>query len=115
MRIVVADPGAEEKIAEEFRDSHGTDVPDMALQAMIQAAGKLVLIDKLLPKLKAGGHRVLVFSQMVRCLDILEDYLIQKRFEKGPTNQAVQSSRSLVCRSDPPPPPALCPDIPMNA
>lgn len=71
--------GAEEKIAEEFRDSHGTDVPDMALQAMIQAAGKLVLIDKLLPKLKAGGHRVLVFSQMVRCLDILEDYLIQKR------------------------------------
>ncbi|GLD61808.1 chromodomain-helicase-DNA-binding protein 7, partial [Lates japonicus] len=74
--------GAEEKIAEEFRDSHGgrADMPDMALQAMIQAAGKLVLIDKLLPKLKAGGHRVLVFSQMVRCLDILEDYLIQKRY-----------------------------------
>ncbi|CAG5897210.1 unnamed protein product [Menidia menidia] len=74
--------GAEEKIIEEFRDSHGgrTDVPEMALQAMIQAAGKLVLIDKLLPKLKAGGHRVLVFSQMVRCLDILEDYLIQKRY-----------------------------------
>lgn len=77
--FVFPDPGAEEKIAEEFRESHGTDVADMALQAMIQAAGKLVLIDKLLPKLKAGGHRVLVFSQMVRCLDILEDYLIQKR------------------------------------
>ncbi|XP_010779410.1 chromodomain-helicase-DNA-binding protein 7-like, partial [Notothenia coriiceps] len=74
--------GAEEKIAEEFRESHGgrADMPDMALQAMVQAAGKLVLIDKLLPKLKAGGHRVLVFSQMVRCLDILEDYLIQKRY-----------------------------------
>ncbi|XP_026168440.1 chromodomain-helicase-DNA-binding protein 7 isoform X2 [Mastacembelus armatus] len=74
--------GAEEKIIEEFKDSHGggADMPDMALQAMIQAAGKLVLIDKLLPKLKAGGHRVLVFSQMVRCLDILEDYLIQKRY-----------------------------------
>lgn len=73
--------GAEEKIIEEFRDSHGgrADIPEMALQAMIQAAGKLVLIDKLLPKLKAGGHRVLVFSQMVRCLDILEDYLIQRR------------------------------------
>lgn len=73
--------GAEEKIIEEFRDSHGgrTDMPEMGLQAMIQAAGKLVLIDKLLPKLKAGGHRVLIFSQMVRCLDILEDYLIQKR------------------------------------
>ncbi len=46
---------------------------------MIQASGKLVLVDKLLPKLKAGGHRVLIFSQMIRVLDILEDYLIQTR------------------------------------
>lgn len=72
--------GAEEKILEEFRESHSTEQPDFQLQAMIQAAGKLVLIDKLLPKLKAGGHRVLIFSQMVRCLDILEDYLIQRRY-----------------------------------
>uniref|UniRef100_A0A9J8BIC1 Chromodomain helicase DNA binding protein 7 n=1 Tax=Cyprinus carpio carpio TaxID=630221 RepID=A0A9J8BIC1_CYPCA len=72
--------GAEEKIMEEFRESHSLDHPEFHLQAMIQAAGKLVLIDKLLPKLKAGGHRVLIFSQMVRCLDILEDYLIQRRY-----------------------------------
>lgn len=72
--------GAEEKILEEFKDAHNADSPDFQLQAMIQAAGKLVLIDKLLPKLKAGGHRVLIFSQMVRCLDILEDYLIQRRY-----------------------------------
>jgi SNF2 family DNA or RNA helicase len=26
-------------------------------------SGKMVLLDKLLPKLKAGGHRVLIFSQ----------------------------------------------------
>lgn len=71
--------GAEEKILEEFKETHNADSPDFQLQAMIQAAGKLVLIDKLLPKLKAGGHRVLIFSQMVRCLDILEDYLIQRR------------------------------------
>uniref|UniRef100_A0A8D2Q5Q9 Chromodomain helicase DNA binding protein 7 n=1 Tax=Varanus komodoensis TaxID=61221 RepID=A0A8D2Q5Q9_VARKO len=72
--------GAEEKILEEFKETHNPDSPDFQLQAMIQAAGKLVLIDKLLPKLKAGGHRVLIFSQMVRCLDILEDYLIQRRY-----------------------------------
>uniref|UniRef100_A0A8B9MSV8 Chromodomain helicase DNA binding protein 7 n=1 Tax=Accipiter nisus TaxID=211598 RepID=A0A8B9MSV8_9AVES len=72
--------GAEEKILEEFKETHNADSPDFQLQAMIQAAGKLVLIDKLLPKLKAGGHRVLIFSQMVRCLDILEDYLIQRRY-----------------------------------
>ncbi|XP_026548078.1 chromodomain-helicase-DNA-binding protein 7 [Notechis scutatus] len=72
--------GAEEKILEEFKETYNPDSPDFQLQAMIQAAGKLVLIDKLLPKLKAGGHRVLIFSQMVRCLDILEDYLIQRRY-----------------------------------
>uniref|UniRef100_A0A8C5C3E7 Chromodomain helicase DNA binding protein 7 n=1 Tax=Gadus morhua TaxID=8049 RepID=A0A8C5C3E7_GADMO len=73
--------GAEEKIVDEFRETHvQAETPDFHLQAMVQAAGKLVLIDKLLPKLKAGGHRVLVFSQMVRCLDILEDYLIQRRY-----------------------------------
>ncbi|XP_059563041.1 chromodomain-helicase-DNA-binding protein 6 isoform X2 [Myotis daubentonii] len=72
--------GAEEKILEDFRKTHSSDAPDFQLQAMIQAAGKLVLIDKLLPKLIAGGHKVLIFSQMVRCLDILEDYLIQRRY-----------------------------------
>lgn len=72
--------GAEEKILAEFRDScHHHVPPDFHLQAMVRSAGKLVLIDKLLPKLKAGGHKVLIFSQMVRCLDILEDYLIQRR------------------------------------
>ncbi|XP_067410623.1 chromodomain-helicase-DNA-binding protein 6 isoform X4 [Emydura macquarii macquarii] len=72
--------GAEEKILEDFRKTHSPEALDFQLQAMIQAAGKLVLIDKLLPKLIAGGHKVLIFSQMVRCLDILEDYLIQRRY-----------------------------------
>lgn len=40
----------------------------------------MVLIDKLLPKLKVNGHRVLIFSQMVRCLDILEDYLVYRKY-----------------------------------
>uniref|UniRef100_A0A670JD89 Chromodomain helicase DNA binding protein 9 n=1 Tax=Podarcis muralis TaxID=64176 RepID=A0A670JD89_PODMU len=72
--------GAEEKILGEFRETYNPTAPDFHLQAMIQSAGKLVLIDKLLPKMKAGGHKVLIFSQMVRCLDILEDYLIHKRY-----------------------------------
>lgn len=69
--------GAEEQIIHEYRQQH-TD--DGTLTAIVQASGKLVLIDKLLPKLKENGHRVLIFSQMVRCLDILEDYLCQKRY-----------------------------------
>lgn len=41
----------------------------------IQSAGKLALLDKLLPKLKTRGSKVLIFSQMVRVLDLLESYL----------------------------------------
>ncbi|XP_068604555.1 chromodomain-helicase-DNA-binding protein 8 [Brachionichthys hirsutus] len=72
--------GAEEKIVAELREVYNSLAPDFHLQALIRSAGKLVLLDKLLPRLKAGGHKVLIFSQMVRCLDILEDYLINKRY-----------------------------------
>ncbi|XP_028102536.1 ISWI chromatin-remodeling complex ATPase CHR11-like [Camellia sinensis] len=43
---------------------------------LITNAGKMVLLDKLLPKLKERDSRVLIFSQMTRLLDILEDYLL---------------------------------------
>uniref|UniRef100_A0A452HWW1 Chromodomain-helicase-DNA-binding protein 1-like n=1 Tax=Gopherus agassizii TaxID=38772 RepID=A0A452HWW1_9SAUR len=42
---------------------------------IIEASGKLCLLDKLLSFLYAGGHRVLLFSQMTRMLDILQDYM----------------------------------------
>jgi len=62
--------GAEQSVLSEVPSDYET-----INQMMIKSSGKLVLIDKLLPKLKAGGHKVLIFSQMVRVLDILEDYL----------------------------------------
>ncbi|XP_014665396.1 PREDICTED: chromodomain-helicase-DNA-binding protein 5-like [Priapulus caudatus] len=43
--------------------------------ALIKASGKLTLLWKMLRKLKEKGHRVLIFSQMTRMLDILEDFL----------------------------------------
>ncbi|TPX60906.1 hypothetical protein PhCBS80983_g01424 [Powellomyces hirtus] len=42
---------------------------------LIGASGKLTLLHKMLPKLKSGGHRILIFSQFKLTLDILEDYL----------------------------------------
>ena len=39
---------------------------------MIGDSSKMVVLDKLLTKLKAEGHRVLVYSQMTRMIDILE-------------------------------------------
>uniref|UniRef100_A0A8B9PEG2 Chromodomain helicase DNA binding protein 1 like n=1 Tax=Apteryx owenii TaxID=8824 RepID=A0A8B9PEG2_APTOW len=42
---------------------------------IVEASGKLYLLDKLLSFLYAGGHRVLLFSQMTQLLDILQDYM----------------------------------------
>ncbi|KAJ0987174.1 hypothetical protein J5N97_005530 [Dioscorea zingiberensis] len=42
---------------------------------IVRASGKFELLDRLLPKLQKSGHRVLLFSQMTRLIDILEIYL----------------------------------------
>jgi superfamily II DNA or RNA helicase len=47
---------------------------------IILNSGKLVVLDKLLPKLKADGEKVLIFSQMTRMLDICQDYLDFKKY-----------------------------------
>ncbi|ORY26420.1 hypothetical protein BCR33DRAFT_726284 [Rhizoclosmatium globosum] len=41
---------------------------------LVYNAGKMAILDKLLIRLKESGSRVLLFSQMSRMLDILEDY-----------------------------------------
>eukprot|EP00741_Cyanophora_paradoxa_P019850 tig00000217_g19158.t1 len=47
---------------------------------LIRSSGKLELLDRVLPKLQRGGHRVLLFCTMTRCLDIIEAYLSWKRY-----------------------------------
>ncbi|KAK5643876.1 hypothetical protein RI129_007721 [Pyrocoelia pectoralis] len=49
---------------------------------LIFNCGKLVILDKLLPKLRQQGSRVLIFSQMTRMLDILEDYCILRQYHQ---------------------------------
>mmetsp|Transcript_12989 Transcript_12989/g.34536 ORF Transcript_12989/g.34536 Transcript_12989/m.34536 type:complete len:1051 (+) Transcript_12989:23-3175(+) len=48
---------------------------------IVQNSGKMMLLDKLLPKLQKRGSRVLIFSQMTRLLDILEDYCLFKQYQ----------------------------------
>lgn len=43
-------------------------------EVLLPTSGKMVLIDKLLPKLKKEGHKVLIFSQMVKMIDLIEEY-----------------------------------------
>lgn len=40
----------------------------------------MVILDKLLGTMKAKGSRVLIFSQMSRMLDILEDYCLFRQY-----------------------------------
>uniref|UniRef100_A0A1I8AT61 Chromo domain-containing protein n=1 Tax=Steinernema glaseri TaxID=37863 RepID=A0A1I8AT61_9BILA len=68
--------GAEETIMSEMRMTTNCKTEEELLHySLVQSSGKLVLIDKLLPKLRRDGHKVLIFSQMVRVLDILEEFL----------------------------------------
>lgn len=48
---------------------------------LVQNCGKMLLLDKLLPKLQAQGSRVLLFSQMTRMLDIFEDFCLWRCYE----------------------------------
>ncbi|KAI7983583.1 Protein CHROMATIN REMODELING 5 [Camellia lanceoleosa] len=51
------------------------------LERIILSSGKLVILDKLLVRLHETNHRVLIFSQMVRMLDILAEYLSLRGFQ----------------------------------
>ena len=42
---------------------------------LITASDKLCVVDQLLAYLRPLGHKVLIYSQMTRVLDILQDYL----------------------------------------
>lgn len=48
---------------------------------LIFNAGKMIVLDKLLKKKKEAGSRVLIFSQMSRLLDILEDYCFFRDYD----------------------------------
>lgn len=52
-----------------------SDRKEDILKGLVMHSGKMVLLDKLLVRLKQDGHRVLIFSQMVRMLDIISDYM----------------------------------------
>ncbi|XP_039028589.1 protein CHROMATIN REMODELING 5-like [Hibiscus syriacus] len=51
------------------------------LERIILSSGKLVILDKLLVRLRETKHRVLIFSQMVRMLDILSEYMSLRGFQ----------------------------------
>ena len=61
-------------------DKQGEPIGVANPDILIEASGKLKLLDRMLTKLKKQGHRVLIFSQMTEVLTILEDYLQYRRW-----------------------------------
>ncbi|KZZ99140.1 helicase SWR1 [Moelleriella libera RCEF 2490] len=57
----------------EARMTHSIHFPDKRL--LQYDCGKLQVLDRLLRKLQTGGHRALIFTQMTKVLDILEQFL----------------------------------------
>ncbi|KAI0999262.1 Chromatin-remodeling ATPase [Podosphaera aphanis] len=54
-------------------------VPSM--RRFVTDSGKLAKLDELLFKLKEGGHRVLLYFQMTRMIDLMEEYLTYRNFK----------------------------------
>uniref|UniRef100_A0A8C9ZY38 SWI/SNF related BAF chromatin remodeling complex subunit ATPase 2 n=1 Tax=Sander lucioperca TaxID=283035 RepID=A0A8C9ZY38_SANLU len=48
---------------------------------LYRASGKFELLDRILPKLQATNHRVLLFCQMTTLMTILEDYFGYRNFQ----------------------------------
>ncbi|KAI9698352.1 MAG: hypothetical protein M1820_007514 [Bogoriella megaspora] len=49
--------------------------PAVSHRNLVEASSKLQLLEILLPKLRERGHRVLIFSQFLNMLDLIEDFL----------------------------------------
>lgn len=68
-------------------------------EEIVSGSGKLLMLDRMLPALRADGHRVLLFSQFTSMLDILEDYCELRDYPfvrlDGETNRV---KRRLDCR-----------------
>ena len=48
---------------------------------LIYDSAKLACLDALLQELKAGDHRVLVYFQMTRMMDLMEEYLVYRQYK----------------------------------
>lgn len=54
---------------------HVVDPQSLNYDFLWRTGGKFELLDRILPKFKATGHRVLMFFQMTQIMDIMEDFL----------------------------------------
>lgn len=51
------------------------------IKRLIVDSAKLARLDSLLRELKIGGHRVLLYFQMTKMMDLVEEYLIYRQYK----------------------------------
>ncbi|XP_026687851.1 chromatin-remodeling ATPase INO80 [Diaphorina citri] len=71
-------------------------IPDKL--TLVYDAGKLSVLDDLLKRLKASGHRVLVYSQMTKMIDLLEEFMVYRkyRFMRLDGSSKISERRDMV-------------------
>jgi chromatin-remodeling ATPase INO80 len=71
-------------------------IPDK--QALVSDAGKLYVLDLLLTRLKSEGHRVLIYSQMTKMIDLLEEYMWHRkhRYMRLDGSSKISARRDMV-------------------
>ncbi|EQC26461.1 hypothetical protein SDRG_15706, partial [Saprolegnia diclina VS20] len=62
---------------DECTNANGDIVTD---ESLIETSGKMIVLDKMLTRLLAAKHKVLIFSQMTAVLDILEDFMTLRSY-----------------------------------
>ena len=58
-----------------------TNVTVPSMRRFVTDSGKLAKLDELLRELKEGGHRVLLYFQMTRMIDLMEEYLTYRNYK----------------------------------
>ena len=58
-----------------------TNIQNPSMRRFVTDSGKLAKLDQLLGELKAGGHRVLLYFQMTKMMDLMEEYLTYRNYK----------------------------------
>ncbi|EXM33459.1 DNA helicase INO80 [Fusarium oxysporum f. sp. vasinfectum 25433] len=58
-----------------------TNISVPSMRRFVTDSGKLAKLDELLFKLKSEGHRVLLYFQMTRMIDMMEEYLTYRNYK----------------------------------
>ncbi|XP_041475495.1 transcription activator BRG1-like isoform X1 [Lytechinus variegatus] len=81
LRKICNHPFMFQHIEESFSEHLGVTGGIISGPDLYRVAGKFELLDRILPKLKATGHRILLFCQMTTLMTILEDFFVYRGFK----------------------------------